>query len=173
MPGRTLSERDFTEAIQKFAWSRRIWRVDVQGTHGTAGSVGPHAGIACGAPESAHIIVGRDGTIRSGRDWNKASAVVGVSLGTGAFTIEAAGCFDHGRDRLEGEQWDSLIGAIDALQHHFGLPVHALLFHRELPHLETTCPGSSIDKSEMLQALQLRRHRPRAAEAVSGLPLSA
>ncbi len=152
-----MSSREFVEAVQRFAWSRPIWRVDVQSTH-LPGLASPCACFGLGPP---HVAIGRDGSVHLDRDWNAPPSGLGASMGGGVFTIEVIGNFDRGRGRLEGPQLESLITAIDAVHSRFGLPVHALLFHRELPHLETTCPGSGIAKGDILAALIRRRDRSR------------
>ena len=52
---------------------------------------------------------------------------------------------------------DAVIAVIDIVQRRFALPVQALLFHREVPQTIKTCPGTSIEKLDILRAVARRR----------------
>jgi hypothetical protein len=58
-----------------------------------------------------------------------------------------------------------VITVIDAVQRRFRLPVQALLFHREVPQTEKTCPGTSVDKGDILR--RVKAARMDAAELVA------
>ena len=104
-----------------------------------------------------HVTVAPDGKIWTGRDWNRTPASVGFGMNVGVFMLEVIGNFDLSFDRLVGAQLDSVIAVIDAVQRRFALPVQALLFHREVPQTEKTCPGTSIDKADVLRRVRARR----------------
>ena len=104
-----------------------------------------------------HVSIMPDGSIWSGRDWNTTPASVGFGMNRGVFMFEAVGNFDCGADRLEGAQHASAIAVIRGVQRRFGLPAEALLFHREVPQTEKSCPGTSICKAEILA--EVRRAR--------------
>ena len=80
--------------------------------------------------------------------------------------FEAIGNFDAGHDRLEDEQMKSVAHVIRAVQRRFRLPPEALLFHRDVPVTAKTCPGTSVDKADILARvvrLQLPQVLPLAA----------
>ncbi|MGQ0671693.1 MAG: peptidoglycan recognition protein family protein [Hyphomicrobium sp.] len=171
-PFRPLSVSQFRDEIARFAWSRRVWRVDLH--HSVVPSVDDYDGLASieqiwrndierrGWEDIAqHVTVAPDGLIWTGRDWNRTPASIGRRMNLGAFMVEAIGNFDRGRDRLEGRQLDSLLAVIDTVQRKFALPVHALLFHRDVPQADDTSPGSSIEKHVILKrVLDLRATAP-------------
>ncbi len=97
-----------------------------------------------------HVSIAPDGVIWTGRDWNTRPASVGGILNRGAFMFEMIGNFDEGHDRLDGAQLASVIFVIRAVQLRFSLPVQALLFHREVPVTAKTCPGTSVNKWDIL-----------------------
>ena len=46
---------------------------------------------------------------------------------------------------------------IRGVQRMFALPAEALLFHREVPQTEKTCPGSGIEKASILEQVRATR----------------
>ena len=188
-PFRPLSASEFAGEVACFAWTRRVWRVDMHHTFYPAHS--DYSGLLTiermrdfhvetrGFEDIAqHVSIAPDGVIWTGRDWNRTPASVGFGMNAGVFMFETVGNFDRGHDRLQGSQLDSVIGVIDAVQRHFGLPWQALLFHRDVPVTDKTCPGTSIGKRPILRRLQgLRRANAAAAcghqgkvAAVTALP---
>ena len=160
-PWRPLDRAAFTAEVTAFPWSRRIWRVDMHHTFFPAHA--DYDGEPCiermcrfhvderaFADIAQHVSIAPDGTIWTGRDWNRTPASVGFGMNGGVFMLEAIGNFDLGHDRLEGEQLASTVHVIRTVQVRFRLPVAALLFHREVPQTTKTCPGTSLDKAEML-----------------------
>jgi len=160
-----MTPHEFELRVHKFQWMRPIWRVDMHHTWFPAHS------DYCGEETiermcrfhmderrwddiAQHVSIAPDGMIWTGRDWNKIPASVGGELNRDAFMFETIGNFDIGHDRLEGAQLTSVIRVISAVQHHFNLPAETLLFHREIPLTEKTCPGSSVDKGELLNMLR-------------------
>lgn len=174
-PFRSLSAPEFVEEIASFSWTRRVWRVDVHHTFYPAhadyrGLITIdrmrdfHVGSRGFEDIAQHVTIAPDGVIWTGRDWNRTPASVGFGMNAGVFMFEMIGNFDVGHDRLEGAQLDSVITVIDAVQRHFGLPWQALLFHRDVPVTEKTCPGTSIAKLPILRRLRALR-RAKSAEA--------
>ncbi len=171
MPDRSLDTADFADAIQRFPWSRKIWRVDMHHTfspdHARWHAIG--SGACCAAMRrhhvdergfddiAQHVSIAPDGSIWSGRDWNRTPASVGFGMNVGVFMFEMIGNFDVGCDVLESAQLEATIAVIDIVQRQFTLPVQALLFHREVPQTDKTCPGIGIDKGEILRAVARRR----------------
>lgn len=166
-PYRPLSVRDFREEVHTFRWSRRVWRVDV---HHTMTPADDYSGLntledlarrhleKCAQAQPAHhVAVAPDGAIWTGRDWNMSPASVGCGMNVGVFMVALIGNFDRGHDRLTTAQLGSALAAVEAVQHHFHLPVHALLFPREVPQTETSSPGTGIEKRDILLRLLARR----------------
>jgi hypothetical protein len=171
-----LSPVQFAAGVREFAWTRCVYRVDMHHTWIPAHA--DYDGIACIERMdryhtrdckfdciAQHVSIAPDGTIWTGRDWNKTPASVGFGMNEGVFMFEAIGNFDHGFDKLQGAQLDSVITVIDAVQRHFRLPVQALLFHREVPQTEKSCPGTSVDKGDILR--RVKAARMHAAELVA------
>lgn len=169
---RSLTLADFAAEVAAYPWTRRIWRVDMHHTfdpdHARWREIGSRAccrGMrryhveARGFEDIAqHVTITPDGRIWTGRDWNRTPASVGFGMNGGVFMLEMIGNFDLGHDAFEGAQRAATLGVIACVQRHFRLPVHALLFHREVPQTEKTCPGTSIDKGDVLRSLlRLRR----------------
>ena len=165
---RAYSAIEFARAVAAFPWARDVWRVDMHHTWFPAH--GDYRGLESmermrrfhicnrGFEDIAqHVTIAPDGVIWTGRDWNSSPASVGCGMNVGAFMLEMVGNFDRGFDRLHGAQLDSTLAVIDTVQQHFHLPVYTLLFHREVPQTDKTCPGSGIEKGDILRRLQLRR----------------
>jgi hypothetical protein len=164
-PFRALTKEAFIEEVEHFPWMRRIWRVDMHHTWYPA-----HQDY-CGLETikamrrfhvhernfddiAQHVSIAPDGCLWTGRDWNKTPASVGGVLNNGAFMFETIGNFDEGNDCLQGQQLESVILVISTVQRRFRLPVNALLFHRDVPVTDKTCPGTSVDKLEILRHVQ-------------------
>jgi N-acetylmuramoyl-L-alanine amidase len=161
-PFRPLTRAEFVNELMTLSWTRRIWRVDMH--HTFRPSHADYDGEACiermcrfhvddrkWDDIAQHVSIAPDGTIWTGRDWNKTPASVGGVLNQGAFMFEAIGNFDAGQDVLKGEQLQSVTHVIRAVQRRFRLPPEALLFHRDVPVTAKTCPGTSVDKADILR----------------------
>ncbi len=161
-PFRPLTRAEFINEIMTFDWSRRVWRVDMH--HTFRPTHADYDGEPCiermcrfhvddrkWDDIAQHVSIAPDGTIWTGRDWNKTPASVGGVLNSGAFMFEAIGNFDAGHDELKGEQLQSVTHVIRAVQRRFRLPPEALLFHRDVPVTVKTCPGTSVDKADILR----------------------
>jgi N-acetylmuramoyl-L-alanine amidase len=172
-----LTAAEFTTAVASFAWQRRIWRVDMHHTfhpdHARwreIGSAACCAGMRRYHVEerkfddiAQHVSIAPDGLIWLGRDWNLTPASVGYGMNGGVFMFEMIGNFDCGHDVLEGAQLASTLSVIDTVQRQFMLPIQALLFHREVPQTNKTCPGTGVRKSHILALLNERRRVPMVA----------
>lgn len=167
-PFRALNIDTFAREVAAFAWTRPILRVDMHHTFypahadwkGLASVEGMHVFHTRDRSFddiAQHVSIAPDGMIWTGRDWNKAPASVGCNMNADAFMFEAIGNFDEGNDRLDGAQLAAVVGVIDIVQRHHLLPVQALLFHREVPQTKKTCPGTSIEKLDILMAVAQRR----------------
>jgi hypothetical protein len=167
-PFRPLTIEAFADEVVAFAWTRPIFRVDMhhtfhpahadwRGLESVEGMWLFHTRDRCFEDIAQHVSIAPDGLVWTGRDWNKVPASVGFNMNPGAFMFEAVGNFDIGNDRLQGAQRAAVIAVIDIVQRRFRLPVQALLFHREVPQTPKTCPGTGIDKGEILRAVAARR----------------
>jgi hypothetical protein len=167
-PFRPLTISEFTREVHSFPWQRRVWRIDVH--HSVVPSIANYEGLASieGIWQrdleyrhfediAQHVSIAPDGTIWTGRDWNRTPASIGRHMNLGAFMIELIGNFDNGRDILRGPQLMALIEAIDCVQIQFALPVQALLFHRDVPQAECSSPGSGIVKADILKSVRALR----------------
>ena len=168
---RCLDVTAFAVEVAAFTWKRCIWRVDMHHTfvpnHARWRNIGSQA--CCDGMRrhhvrdrdfediAQHLTIAPDGSIWTGRDWNRTPASVGFGMNGGVFMFEMIGNFDLGHDAFEGAQRDATIAVIDIVQQQFALPVHALLFHREVPQTDKTCPGTSISKGDVLRAVKRRR----------------
>jgi len=161
-PFRPLTRAEFVNEIMAFSWTRRVWRVDMH--HTFRPTHADYDGERCiermcrfhvderkWDDIAQHVSIAPDGVIWTGRDWNKTPASVGGVLNQGAFMFEAIGNFDAGHDALKDEQLQSVTHVIRAVQRRFRLPPEALLFHRDVPLTAKTCPGTSIDKADILR----------------------
>ena len=168
-PFRLLTVDEFANEVALHPWARPVFRVDMHHTWYPAHVDWRGAGSVEGMwlfhtrdrgfdDIAQHLTIAPDGGLWTGRDWNKAPASVGCNMNPGAFVFEAGGNFDTGHDRLEGAQRAACVAVIDIVQRHFRLPVQALLFHREVPQTPKTCPGTSVDKGDILRAVAARRH---------------
>ncbi len=179
MSDRALTIEAFAAEVAAFPWARRIWRVDMHHTfipdHARWRVIGSaaccdgmrrHHVIERGFEDIAqHVTIAPDGLIWPGRDWNRTPASVGYGMNGGVFMFEMIGNFDIGCDVFEGRQRAATLAGIDIVQRHFKLPVHALLFHREVPQTEKSCPGTSIHKPDVLRAVAAGRVAQREATA--------
>lgn len=158
----------FAAEVAAFAWTRPVFRVDMhhtwhpahadwKGEESVRGMWVFHTRDRGFEDIAQHVSIAPDGMIWTGRCWNKIPASVGCNMNAGSFMFEAVGNFDCGNDRLEGAQQNAVVGVIDIVQRHFKLPVQALLFHRDVPQTSKTCPGTSIEKLDILSAVARRR----------------
>ncbi len=168
---RGLTVDGFAAEVAAFAWTRRIWRVDMHHTfapdHARWREIG--SATCCEGMRRHHVVerqfvdiaqhvtIAPDGSIWTGRDWNRTPASVGYGMNGGVFMFEMIGNFDVGFDVLAGAQHEATVAVIDIVQRHFALPVHALLFHREVPQTEKSCPGTGVMKGPILRAVAARR----------------
>ncbi|HST62204.1 MAG TPA: caspase family protein [Longimicrobium sp.] len=104
-----------------------------------------------------HLSIAPDGTVWTGRDWNKTPASA-TGHSAGSFMFETIGNFDVGQEKLEGKQRQAVIDVIARVQLKFGLPVESLRFHRQFTN-EKTCPGNGIPRAEILEEVRRRREQ--------------
>ncbi len=121
-----------------------------------------------------HITIAPDGTIWTGRNWNKAPASATGHNGSeqsGPFMFEMIGDFDIGQDPFDNPQRSTVLEVIAAIQGRFRLPPEALRFHRQMA--QKSCPGTGIDLDEVIEAVrQLHGSRELTRSAGEGGPFS-
>jgi hypothetical protein len=105
-----------------------------------------------------HITIAPDGTIWTGRDWNRPPASAAGHNGSTMshpFMFEMIGDFDRGKDSFADPQRRVTLEVIAHVQHRFGLPVESLRFHREMS--PKTCPGNGFSRDEILASVRKLR----------------
>jgi hypothetical protein len=114
-----------------------------------------------------HLSIAPDGTLWTGRpwDWPPASASGHNGNNTaGPFMIETIGNFDAGQDPFEGDQREAVLDTVAHLLLHFKLTPAALRFHRDMTD-QKSCPGTSLDREELREAVAARMEEIEAARA--------
>lgn len=111
-----------------------------------------------------HITLFPDGKIVTGRNFGKNPASIS-GWNDKAFMVEMVGNFDEkgkgevnslGYDKLEGEQRKSILILIKYFLEEYGQD--SIKFHREGPGVTKTCPGTSLNKIELIkEAINLDR----------------
>jgi hypothetical protein len=118
-----------------------------------------------------HITIAPDGTIWTGRNWNKSPASASGNNGNahaGPFMFEIIGDFDRGRDAFEDPQRSTVLHVIAAVQQQFGLPPETLKFHNQMS--PKSCPGTAIDFDEIVAAVRQIQAAPAAAARGADAP---
>jgi hypothetical protein len=69
--------------------------------------------------------------------------------------VSMVGNFDRGHDVLEGLQRHATLGLLGGLMERYGLPISHLHFHRDFPEAHKSCPGNSLDRSDLRGAVLL------------------
>lgn len=163
--GMTLSE--FAEQLNRYQFSRPIrevhmhhtWRPrqgDYRGEPTVAGMWRHHTQTNGWSDIAQHLSIAPDGSIWTGRSWNRTPASAS-GHNAGAFMFETIGDFDRGRDSLVAAQRAAVVEVIARVQLKCGLAPESLRFHREFS--TKTCPGSGIDKEEILREVRGVRER--------------
>ena len=160
---RQLTREQFAQVLQQFPFRRRIdavhmhhtWKPDHGDYVGLETIVGMwryHTQVNGWSDIAQHVSIAPDGTIWTGRNWNRAPASASGYNGSsivGPFMFETIGNFDRGRDPLRGEQLRSVIAVIALVQRRFGLAPDTLRFHRSMTD-QKSCPGTAVERDEIL-----------------------
>lgn len=181
-PFRQLTLAQFAAELAAFPFSRRIkevhmhhtWKprkTDYTGVGTIEGMWRFHTRNNGWSDIAQHLSIAPDGTVWTGRDWNKSPASA-TGHNAGAFMFETIGNFDVGQEKLEGRQRQAVIDVIARVQLRFGLPLESLRFHRQFTD-EKTCPGNGIPRAQILEEVRIRRDqitggRSFAADAPAG-----
>ena len=180
-PFRQLTISQFSQLLQSFQFTRQIdvvhmhhtWRPNRSMYKGLATIEAMyqfHTTVKGWSDIAQHISIAPDGTIWTGRDWNTPPASAKGFNGNnthGPFMFEMIGDFDMGKDPWDGAQKETAISVIARVQQRFGLPVEALRLHNQMTD-QKTCPGSSVKRDEVIQAVQeaLNELTEQPAEAI-------
>lgn len=164
-PFRQINRVQFAGLLQQFNFSRQINAVHFHHTstpnHGNfnghpsvVAMFRHHTQIRGFRDIAQHLTIAPDGTMFLGRNWNLAPASAVGNNGNsfrGPFMFETVGNFNVGSDPFRDPQRLTVLTVIALVQRRFGLPSMALRFHREMAN--TDCPGSSLNKSTIIQAV--------------------
>lgn len=161
-----LTVQEFARALDRFPFTRRVnavhmhhtWRPDHREYRGHDSIVAMwryHTQVSSWSDMPQHITIAPDGTIWSGRNWDRLPVSASGHNGNrtaGPFMFAMIGDFGFGRDPFEGKQREAAIQVIVLIQKKFNLPAESLLFHRQMS--ARTCPGDSIDYNEILRGVR-------------------
>ena len=188
-PFHQLTLDEFGALLEAFPWERKIdavhmhhtWRPTLADYRGEATIEAMwrfHTQQNGWSDIAQHITIAPDGTVWTGRDWNRPPASASGHNGnavSGPFMFETVGDFDRGRDTLTGEQRATVIGVIARVQLAFGLAPESLRFHRFMTDRKS-CPGTGVDEAQMLdevrrarEALGVMARAPRPAQEWAGV----
>jgi hypothetical protein len=154
-----LRPAEFRHAVAQFTWQpakteihmHHTWRPNHSQYRGLASIKAMydyHVNTNGWSDIAQHISIAPDGTVWTGRPWNKTPAsAVGYSHQK-VFMFETIGDFDTGKDPLRGAQLDTVILVIASMMSRFNLGRAALKFHNEMS--PKSCPGSAVDKDDIL-----------------------
>jgi len=112
-----------------------------------------------------HVSIDPVGRIWLNRNWDRPPASCSGFNGDqarGPFMIETIGNFDQGCDVLDGDQRHAVLCVIAGVQRACGLAPDALVFHNDMTDLKS-CPGTGVDKAEVLGEVALMFDRIGAA----------
>lgn len=165
-PFRRLTLEEFTAVLDRFPFTRRInsvhmhhtWRPNHAQYRGHESIVAMwrfHTEHNGWSDIAQHITIAPDGSIWTGRDWNRAPASAAGHNGNsraGPFMFELIGDFDVGRDDWGGEQKRVALEVIASVQKKFDLPPESLRFHNQMG--PKTCPGSAIDYPQTVEEVR-------------------
>jgi hypothetical protein len=168
MPFIPLTLEQFASRLRAFQFTRPVTAVhmhhtfsprqtDYRGLATIEGMFRFHTETNHWSDIAQHLSIAPDGTIWTGRDWNRTPASA-TGFNDGVFMFETIGDFDVGQERLEGEQRRSVIGVIALVQIRCGLPIESLHFHREFTNAKT-CPGTGIRKDDIVAEVRQAREQ--------------
>jgi len=179
-----VSLAQFEHLLKSFDFTRRITAVHMHHTwrpgraqfagHATIVAMWRHHTETNGWRDIAqHVTIDPEGGVWLGRNWNLAPASAAGFNGNsaaGPFMFEMVGNFDVGFDPFDGPQRESALGVIASVQEHFDLPHTALQLHNEMS--SKSCPGTSIQREQVLKDVEERRQQLRGRGAPVESPRS-
>ncbi|MBT9491211.1 MAG: caspase family protein [Paucibacter sp.] len=169
MPTPTFQRLDlaqFEALLSKFPFTRKVnavhmhhtWqprRVDFRGHDTIVSMWRHHTQVNRWSNIAQHLTIDPEGFVWLGRNWNVAPASAAGHNGSttaGPFMFEMVGDFDTGREPFNGAQKEAALRVVALVQRRFGLRPATLRFHSMMS--TKTCPGSSIDYDETLDAVE-------------------
>ena len=178
---RQLTRDQFAQALETFPFTRRIdvvhmhhtWspdHADYRGYETIVGMWRYHTQTNGWSDIAQHASIAPDGTIWTGRNWNRPPASASGFNGStklGPFMFETIGNFDVGHDVLDGAQLDAVVEVIARVQQRFGLPAEALRFHRQMTD-QKSCPGTGVRRDEIIALVEIHALPPIRVLAESG-----
>jgi hypothetical protein len=117
-----------------------------------------------------HLTIDPSGVSWTGRNWNLPPASQKGKNGrpdAGPFMIEMVGDFDAGHDALDGDQRVAVCNVVAGILKQCGLDPKDVYFHRELGSPKT-CPGTGVDKPQVIADIRAALVSLRAAGAGAG-----
>ena len=171
-----LSLDQFSQLLKKFLFKRQVnavhmhhtWRperADFKG-HDTIVSMWRFHTQTMGWRDIAqHVTIDPEGFVWLGRNWNLPPASAAGHNGNekfGPFMFEMIGNFDTGHDPFDGRQRETALQVIARVQSRFDLPTNSLMFHNAMS--SKSCPGSSLDFAEILDAVEQCKTAQRTPE---------
>lgn len=165
-PFKQITREQFAALLEKFPFTRKInavhmhhtWRpnhAQYKGHETIVGMWRYHTETKGWQDIAQHITIAPDGSIWLGRNWNSppvsAKGHNGSSV-AGPFMFEMIGNFDHGSDKLEGEQLRTALEVIARVQKKFRLAPESLVFHNAMS--TKTCPGNSVDFASIVSQVR-------------------
>ena len=171
-----LSLDQFSQLLEKFPFKRKVnavhmhhtWqpgRADFKG-HDTIVSMWRFHTQTMGWRDIAqHVTIDPEGFVWLGRNWNLPPASAAGHNGNenfGPFMFEMIGNFDTGHDPFDGRQRETALQVIARVQSRFDLPTNSLMFHNAMS--SKSCPGSSLDYAEILDAVAQCKKAQRTPE---------
>lgn len=178
-PFRQLQSQEFIQAVSDFTWQpaktlvhmHHTWRPNhsqYSGVSSIQAMYNYHVNTNHWSDIAQHISIAPDGTIWTGRPWNQSPASAAGFNSAKVFMFETIGDFDVGKDKLTGSQLDTVVAVIATLMSHFNLGDSALKFHNEMS--TKSCPGSAVDKQNILDKVSAFLEQQADAEAVPLAP---
>lgn len=175
-----MSIADFVQAASRFAWSPTKTQVHMHHTwrpnhaqykgYGTIQAMYDYHVNTNGWSDIAqHVSIAPDGTIWTGRPWNKSPASAAGHNSRSVFMFETIGDFDHGRDVLRGAQLNAVVAVVGTILTPQALSAASLRFHNEMS--PKSCPGTSVGKEAILDLVR-QFHDAAAPFAQAAEPLS-
>ncbi len=161
-----LSINEFAVLLGNFPFTRRIdtvhlhhtWRPehrDYRGLPTIEAMWRYHTQTLHWSDIGQHVSIAPDGTIWTGRNWNRSPASATGHNGnsrSGPFMIEMIGNFDRDHDPFEGAQKEAALKVVALVQRQFSLPPEALRFHNQMS--SKTCPGTSVDYAQTVDEVR-------------------
>ncbi|MEA2863511.1 MAG: hypothetical protein QOF14_5779 [Hyphomicrobiales bacterium] len=175
-PFKQMQPQEFVQAVSQFIWNpsktlihmHHTWRPNhsqYDGLTSIEGMYDYHVNTKGWSDIAQHVSIAPDGTIWTGRPWNKSPASALGFNSSKVFMFETIGDFDVGKDPLSGAQLATVVLVIATLMDRFNLAVAALKFHNEMS--DKSCPGSSVNKQDILDAVGGFQQNTQPADSVS------